>query len=187
VRVDSASRRNENIQVNRIDNEAIKEAGIRLGASTNIVAEAPAESTYYATEHGRPAGDTVFLRPAAAQPAWHAELSESHQNSIFNARTFFQVGPVKPSRRNVYGGRFTAGLGRIGAITVNGNQRKIRGMVNGNLLAPLANERTPLATDPAVRALIARWLAAYPAGLPRAEYERPAAHRRDGRGYPPGS
>ncbi len=165
-RVDSASRRNENIQVNRIDNEAVKEAGIRLGASTTIVAEAPVESTYYATEHGRPAGETVFLRPAAPPQAWHAELTESHQNSIFNARTFFQVGPVKPSRRNYYGGRFTAGLGRAGAVTVNANQRKIRGMVNGNLLAPLANERTPTATDPAVRALVARWLDAYPAGLP---------------------
>ena len=42
----------------------------------------------------------------------------------------------------------------------------MRGSVNGNVLVPLPNERTPLATDPATRAIVARFLAAYPAVLP---------------------
>lgn len=40
------------------------------------------------------------------------------------------------------------------------------GMVNGNLQAPLASERTPLATDPQTRAIISDLLKAYPAELP---------------------
>ena len=38
--------------------------------------------------------------------------------------------------------------------------------MNGNVLVPRADERTPLATDPAVRAIVARYLAAYPRQLP---------------------
>ncbi|HMY76684.1 MAG TPA: TonB-dependent receptor, partial [Blastocatellia bacterium] len=45
-------------------------------------------------------------------------------------------------------------------------QQKIRGMVNGNVLVPKPDERTPLATDPATRQLVAKFLAAYPAELP---------------------
>ncbi len=166
-RVQGEGRRNENIQVNRIDNDAIKEANIRLGSNTTVVSEAPVETTYYAAEHGRAPGETPFLRPApAAAKSRHAELFGSHQNSVFNARTFFQVGPVQPSHRNIYGGRFTTPLPVFGALTANFTQRDIRGMVNGNVLVPLASERTPLATDPAVRRVIERWIRAYPEGLP---------------------
>ena len=35
-------------------------------------------------------------------------------------------------------------------------------MVNGNVLVPLASERTPLTTDPATAALVSKFLAAYP-------------------------
>jgi len=172
ARLDAAARRNENVQVNRIDTEAIKEANIRLGDNVTIVSEAPVEASYYATEHGRPPGDSPLLRAPALLRQWHGELFEWHQNSVFNARTFFQVGGVKPSHRNSYGGRFTGGLGKFADFTANVSERKIRGMVNGNVLAPLASERTPLATDPAVRAVVARFLAAYPAGLPnRQDYD----------------
>jgi hypothetical protein len=49
---------------------------------------------------------------------------------------------------------------------VDASQQKLRGSVNGNVLVPKADERTPLATDPAVRSLVARFLQAYPAELP---------------------
>ena len=39
-------------------------------------------------------------------------------------------------------------------------------MVNGNVLVPLAAERTPLTPDPALRTVILRFLGAYPAQLP---------------------
>jgi hypothetical protein len=154
------------VAVNRIDNDAVKEANIRLGNNVTIVPEAPVELNYYATEHGRPPGESPFLRPPATARGWHGELYEFHQNSVFNARTFFQVGDVQPSRRNQYGGRLGGPLPKLGQFSAGAGQRKVAGMVNGNVLVPLATERTPLATDPAVRRVVERFLAAYPAMLP---------------------
>ena len=165
-RLASAAQRNENIQVHRIDNDAIKEANIRLGTNVTLLGEVPAESGYFAAEHGRPAIRLPLLAPRRTSAEWHGELFHWHQNSVFNARTFFQVGPVQPSRRNFYGLRAAGGAGRLGHLSVAASQRKIRGMVNGNVLVPLAEERTPLAADPTLRALISRWLEAYPPLLP---------------------
>jgi hypothetical protein len=165
-KLDATAQRNENVAVYQIDNNAIKEANIRLGDKVTILSEAPVDVSYYATEHGRPAGEPVVLRPASPVPAPHGELYWWHQNSVFNARTFFQVGGVKPSRRNGYGGQYTGDLGKLGKLTANASQTKIRGMVNGNVLVPLASERTATAPDPATRALVTKFLAAYPATLP---------------------
>jgi hypothetical protein len=152
-KLDATAQRNENVAVYQIDNNAIKEANIRLGDKVTILSEAPVDVSYYATEHGRPAGEPVVLRPASPVPAPHGELYWWHQNSVFNARTFFQVGGVKPSRRNGYGGQYTGDLGKLGKLTANASQTKIRGMVNGNVLVPLASERTATAPDPATRGL----------------------------------
>jgi hypothetical protein len=51
-------------------------------------------------------------------------------------------------------------------IFLDGSQQKIRGSVNGNILVPTIEERTPFTTDPATRAIVARFLAAYPSALP---------------------
>ncbi len=165
-RVNSAAQRNENKAVFQIDNDALKEANIRLGDRVTIIPEPPAELNHYAAEHGQQPVEALILRAVSAQPSWHGELFWWHQNSVLNARTFFQVGGVKPSRRNGYGGRFTSGLGRLGYLTLNASQTKIRGMVNGNVLVPLASERTPLAQDPRVRAVVSKFLAAFPDELP---------------------
>lgn len=163
----AASLRNENVQANRIDFDSLKLNNVRLGISIVIQPQPPVEATYFAHEHGRPAGELPVLRPPAALPSgWHGELFENLRNSIFNARAFFQVGSVMPSRQNQYGGRFTGNAGRLGALTGSFQQTKSRGMVNGNALVPLADERTPLATDPAVRAVVQRFLNAYPNQLP---------------------
>ena len=165
-RMRASAQRNENVAVNPIDNNAIKEANVRLGASATIVSEARADSGYYATEFGRPASGPVALDAAAKQPSWHGEGWWWHQNSVLNARTFFQVGGVKPAHRNIFGGRFTGEAGPLGYLTGSFAQRHIRGMVNGNVLVPLASERTPLATDPEVRAMVQRFLDAFPAEAP---------------------
>jgi hypothetical protein len=55
---------------------------------------------------------------------------------------------------------------RGGYVSLQGGQDKLRGFVNGNVLVPTADERVPLTDDPAKRALIEHFLAAYPAGLP---------------------
>lgn len=161
----AAAMRNENVQVNRIDTDAVKEANIRLGTNVTVVTLAPVETNYYTAEHGRPPGEPGVLSTATPFNGWHGELFEFHQNSVFNARTFFQVGPVQPSRRNFYGGRFT-GATPLGDLTGAFSQRKVRGMVNGNVLAPLATERIPLTTDPVLYGIVSRYLAAYPEATP---------------------
>jgi hypothetical protein len=162
----AASLRNENVQANRIDFDSLKLNNVRLGTNITILPLAPVEASYFASEHGRPAGELGVLRPASAVSGWHGEVFENLRNSVFNARAFFQVGPVMPSRQNQYGGRFSGPAGRLGELTGSFQQMKSRGMVNGNVLVPLADERTPLATDPAVRALVQRFLDAYPNQLP---------------------
>jgi hypothetical protein len=166
-RIAASAQRNENVAVYQIDNNAVKEANVRLGARATILQFPAIESAYFAGEHGQPASETLILgAPASRLPSWHGELFHNHQNSVFNARTFFQVGPVQPSRRNNYGFRATGSAGVLGFVTVSAQQRHIRGMVNGNVLVPLANERTPLTTDPGARAIVERLLNAYPDALP---------------------
>ena len=154
------------MQVNRIDNDALKEANVRQGDTVTIVSQPRVETGYYATEHGRPPGEPVALRAADPLDSWHADLFEYLQNSVFNARTFFQVGPVLPSRQNRYGARFTGILKPLGDLTGSFSQQKVRGMVNGNVLVPKPDERTPLTGDPAIRPIVVKFLAAYPKELP---------------------
>jgi hypothetical protein len=162
----AAAQRNENVFFSRIDTNAQKELNIRLGDNVTAVTQPPAEVNTYSSEHGRPAGELSVLRPAPSVTQWHGELFETLQNSVFNARAFFQVGDLKPSRQNQYGGRFSGVVKGLGALTGGVTGRKIRGMVNGNVLVPLASERTPLATDPAIRAEVARYFSAYPSTPP---------------------
>ncbi len=164
--IDSAALRNENVAVYEIDNDALKEANSRLGNDVTIVSHPAAEVSNFATEHGRPAGEPVVLSTGVVPPVSHGELFWWHQNSVFNARTFFQVGPVQPSRRNGYGGRYTGALRKFGDLTLGASQTKIRGMVNGNVLVPLPSERTPLTADPSRAAIVEKFLAAYPEAAP---------------------
>jgi len=170
--------RNENVAVNRIDNNAIKEANVRTGVAPAFVEEFRAETGYYAAEFGRPAAPAPLPSAPVRVSGYHGEVFENHQNAVFNARTFFQAGPVQPSRRNQYGFRATGAWTPAVFFSASGSQRKVRGMVNGNVLVPLASERTPTATDPAVRALVSRFLAAYPAELPnRLDFDPRALNR----------
>jgi hypothetical protein len=158
-------RRNENVQFNLIDNNALKELNVRLGATATVIEEFKPELSFYGAELGNPPSAVVRLTPAA-RAGLHGNLFFNHQNSVFSARSFFQVGGVEPAHENRYG--FTAGATpwHGGYVSVQGGQEKLRGFVNGNVLVPTSDERTPLTTDPAKRALIARFLAAYPAELP---------------------
>ena len=162
----AAAQRNENVAVQQIDTNAAKEANIRIGTRATVSQFTNLDTTHFAVEHGQPATEPLAIPKVPALSGAHGEAYWNHQNSVFNARTFFQVGPVLPSRRNSYGVRGATGAGPIGFVSFTGSQRKIRGMVNGNVLVPLASERIPLATDPAVRAIVQRFLRAYPAELP---------------------
>lgn len=158
--------RNENVAVYLLDTNAAKESAIRAGNQVALVTEAPVESNYFAAEQGRPTTGGFSFGTPSRLSGWHADLYHRHQNSVLNARTFFQVGLVQPGRQNAYGGRATGSLGKAGYLTANLGQRKVRGMVNGNVLVPLLSERSSSSPDPEVRAVINRFFAAYPAIAP---------------------
>ena len=158
------SRRNENVQFNLVDNNALKELNIRLGATATIVKDVRPERGYFSAEFGNP--PSAVLHVPAFRVGFHGEVWETHQNSVFSARSFFQVGGVKPAHENDYGFRGGVPLWRGAGLFLEGGQKKSGGSVNGNVLVPKADERTPLATDPAIRAIVMRFLAAYPAELP---------------------
>jgi hypothetical protein len=161
----AGARRNENVFVSRIDNNAVRDVLVRLGASITMITDPGVTSNYYAAEFGRAPDEFPFLRNRTLA-AWHGELYETHQNSIFNARTFFQVGSVRPSRQNAYGFQVGGPLGGKHALSLEGAQRKVRGMVNGNVLVPKADERQPRTLEPVTRTLVERFLAAYRDELP---------------------
>ncbi len=165
-RMGSTAMRNENVAVYLIDTNAAKEVAIRAGSQVALVTEAAVESNFFAADQGRASSGGFTFNPPARPNGWHGELYHRHQNSVLNARTFFQVGSVQPGRQNAYGGRATGDLGKAGYLTVNLGQRKVRGMVNGNVLVPLLSERTSTSPDPAVRAVINRYFQAYPAVAP---------------------
>jgi hypothetical protein len=159
------SRRNENVQFNLVDNNALKELNTRIGTTATPVREFNPANNYFSSAFGNVPKSSITL-PSPLQSGFHGRLSETHQNSVFSARSFFQFGPVQPARENDYGFNFGLSLTSKTKLFVEAGQTKLRGNVNGNVLVPKPDERTPLATDPAVRAVLARWLAAFPAELP---------------------
>jgi hypothetical protein len=160
------SRRNENIHFNLVDNNALKELNVRLGTTATILEFRP-ERGYFGAEYGNAPTPVLHLSPLSrVLDGWHGTAFETLQNSVFSARSFFQVGGVKPAHDNEYGFSTGGALWRGAHLTLTGSQQKTRGSVNGNVLVPMPDERTPLATDPVVRAMISRWLKAYPDELP---------------------
>lgn len=159
------SRRNENIQFNLIDNNALKELNQRLGVTATFVTVFEPNKNYFGAEYGTPPS-TPHPLVAALRSAWHGSLNYTHQNSVLTARSFFQVGGVKPARDHDYG--FSAGgpIVKKTSLLIEGSQKRLQGQVNGNVLVPRANERTPLATDPAVRAYVQQILNLYPEETP---------------------
>ncbi|HEX4946778.1 MAG TPA: hypothetical protein VFZ34_08950 [Blastocatellia bacterium] len=159
------SRRNENVQFNLVDNNALKELSVRVGTTATPAREFDPANNYFSSAFGNAPKSAITL-PSPLKSGFHGRLSETHQNSVFSARSFFQFGPVKPARENDYGFNLGLSLTRKTKLFVEAGQTKVRGNVNGNVLVPKPDERTPLATDPLVRAVITRWLAAFPAELP---------------------
>jgi hypothetical protein len=159
------SRRNENVQFNLVDNNALKEMNIRLGATATIVEEFQVDRGYFGAEYGsapRPAVHAAAGRGAGV----HGNMLWGHNNSIFSARSFFQVGEVQPARENTFGGALTLPVWRGGFFSAGGSLNRIRGNVNGNVLIPLPEERTPLTDDPELRPIVESYLNAYPVGPP---------------------
>jgi hypothetical protein len=159
------SRRNENIQFNLIDNNALKELKIRMGATATLISAFEPDRNYWGGEFGDRPSSPLHLTAQSAR-AIHGSFNETHNNSVFSARSFFQVGGVKPAHQNDYGFNVAAPLWKGASLSFEGSQQRIRGSVNGNVLVPTADERTPLATDPATRAMVQRFLNAFRNELP---------------------
>jgi hypothetical protein len=159
------SRRNENIQFNLVNNNALKDLNVRLGTTATIVREFDPANGYFGAEFGNAPKSSIAI-PGPIKSGFHGRLYETHLNSATSARSFFQVGGVKPARENDYGFNFGLGAWRDAKLFIDASQQKIRGSVNGNVLVPRPDELTPLAADPATRALVARFLNAYPKELP---------------------
>lgn len=159
------ARRNENVQFNLIDNNALKELNIRVGTTATLFDEFRGDKGYFGTEFGNKPTSPVHL-PQSKTPPWHGSVFWAGGNSVFNARSFFQAGPLKPAQENQYGLSVTVRLWRGAFLSADLSRQHLRGFVNGNVLVPKENERTPLTTDPAKRAVIERFLRAFPAELP---------------------
>ena len=158
-------RRNENVQFNMIDNGALEDLNLRLGATATIVEEFRVDSGYFGSEFGN-APIPPLHAAARTGSAIHGSAFETHQNSIFSARSFFQVGGVKPAHENSYGANLGLPLWNRAFLSLDGSQDKIRGSVNGNVMVPLPEERTPLTDDPELRPIVERFLRTYPAEFP---------------------
>ena len=169
------SRRNENVQLTLVDNNVQKEINIRMGTSATIVREFDPSQGYFGSEFGNPPKRQIHLKPSARRD-FHGSIYETHGNSVFSARSFFQVGGVQPARTNDYGASLLLPLVAGSSLTVDMSQQRKRGNVNGNVLIPLPEERTPLATHPALRAAVFRILNSYPHEAPNRPDINPRAH-----------
>jgi hypothetical protein len=159
------ARRNENVQFNLIDNNALKDLNVRLGTTATLIQEFRADRSYFSAEFGNRPPAPIHLPASKASPL-HGSAFVSHVNSVFNARSFFTAGGLPPAHENHYGVAAARDLWRGASFSADASQQFIRGKVNGNVLVPRASERTPMVTDPAGRRLIERFLAAFPAELP---------------------
>ncbi len=179
-------RRNENVQVNLVDTNAARDNNVRVGATATIVEEFRVERGYFSAEYGNPSRGPIhapfiqntFQGIRSQKGAnLHGNIFWNHNNSVFSARSFFQVGGVQAARENQYGAALSAKIWKNGFLIFSGMQDKNRGAVNGNVLIPLLSERTPLSNDPAVGAIVQRLLDAYPSVAPNVAPNRPGFER----------
>src|ERR671932_455657 len=97
------SRRNENVQFNLIDNNALKYLNLRLGTNATIVTEFKPERKYFGSEYGAAAPGVIHLAPVKRPDGLHGGVSYGRSDSLFTARSFFQAGTVQPAHENLYG------------------------------------------------------------------------------------
>ena len=158
-------RRNENVQLTLINNNVLKELNERMGITATVITEFRVDQNYFGAEFGGSPKTALHLSTAGGS-GMHGTAFWTHDNSVFNARSFFQVGDVKPAHFNDYGFEVGFPIWKRARLSINASQRKLRGQVNGNVLVPTAEERVPLTTDPADRAIVEAIFGAYPEELP---------------------
>src|SRR5207247_593141 len=96
------SRRNENIQFNLVDNNALKELNVRLGTTATIVREFSPGNNYFGAEFGNPQAQ-AFQMAAPLKAGTHGTVYASHLNSICSARSSLLAAdpPELPNRTDI--------------------------------------------------------------------------------------
>src|SRR5437762_6728080 len=84
------SRRNENVQFNLIDNNALKELNVRLGSSATVTRVFQPEFRYFGTEFGNRPSGPMHLGPVSRSRDFYGGVSFIHSYRILFARSFFQ-------------------------------------------------------------------------------------------------
>ncbi|WP_031495850.1 TonB-dependent receptor domain-containing protein [Bryobacter aggregatus] len=163
------ARRNENIFITALDNNAQKESNTRLGTTATPLVEVQSGGRYFGAELGLSTSGPVHLSAQRGGKGVHGNVSWTHSNSLFAARSFFQAGGIRPARQNVFGARISAPLWRNGFFSFDGGSDAKHGYVNGNILIPRPEERSCLSADPQICALINRFFRAWPAAVPNVE------------------
>ncbi|MBI4464387.1 MAG: carboxypeptidase regulatory-like domain-containing protein [Acidobacteria bacterium] len=165
--VRGAEERNPNDFVIRLDTNGLQNELARAGTNLRFLPEFRPDQSQYGEQFGYPLRSMIWATPRRPLSGFHGSVFELHQDQHLNARPFFQVGPLQPSRRNDYG--FTIG-GPIVRDKMSFNfawgQVRDSGAVNGNVQVPLPNERVPLSNDPQIRSIVSLLLKAYPQEVP---------------------
>ena len=165
---------NPNVFVVKLDTNEIVRQLVRRGARLQLTREFRSQENSYGATYGFPLRRIEFSRPRALLAGFHGSVYEYHQSSALNARSFFTVGKLKPSRRNQYGATFGGPL-FSDKLSFNSAWSQLResGFVNGNIQVPKKEERTPLSQDPEVKAMIARLLEGFPQDPPNLPHLSP--------------
>ncbi|MFQ5738998.1 MAG: carboxypeptidase-like regulatory domain-containing protein, partial [Acidobacteriota bacterium] len=95
-------RRNPNIFITQIDLNALRDPLKRHGIDP-VFLHFQATENFYGADFRAPLRQLQIVSPDGRHPPFHGSLHEIHQNSALNARPFFNVGPLRPSRRNQFG------------------------------------------------------------------------------------
>ncbi|MGH9786085.1 MAG: TonB-dependent receptor domain-containing protein, partial [Terriglobia bacterium] len=159
---------NPNIFLYRMDLNALRRRlTIVRGTDPQYIGEFLPERNYFGAEYGAPLNEFTLLNRRSLASRWSYSVAKSLEHSALNARPFFNVGPLRPGRVNQYelsaGGPLTAD--RF-SLTARYAQLHDSSNVNGNVLVPKADERTPRSDDPGVRGIVGNLLRAFPAELP---------------------
>ena len=154
--------RNPNIFVRMVGLSGLRDPLRRQGIEP-VVLHFDAAVNSHGVDVSAPLRQIHFVRSQDINNSYHGSLYASHQNSALNARPFFNVGPLRSSKRN----RFGLNLGgplltdRVSFYTSLDFVRE-SGFVNGNVRVPLPDERTPSNPDPETAEIVATLLQAYP-------------------------
>jgi len=158
--------RNPNIFIRRVDLNAIRYPLLLRGIES-VFLEFDAAKNQYGSDMGVPIRQMLFVQPKVPIRQFHMSFYGAHENSTLNARPFFNVGPLRSSKRS------RVGVGAGGSLisnklffTTNLDFVNGSGYVNGNIRAPLLSERTSTSGDAETAAIVEALLQAYPVEAP---------------------